>query len=59
MRALIHPKIEQVVAQATNIWGNIMPEKIFNDLVQFTGVGSFSNKPIESLPQQYPLSTYE
>ena len=40
MRSLIHPKIEQVLNRTPNLWGQIMPEKIFNDLVQFTGTAA-------------------
>ena len=32
MRFLIHKKIEQVLDRAS-LWTNIMPQKIFNDLV--------------------------
>lgn len=35
MRVLIHHKIEQVLENAS-LWTNIMPEKIFNDLVIFS-----------------------
>ena len=34
MRVLIHQKIEQVFERAT-LWTNIMPHKIFSDLVSF------------------------
>lgn len=40
MRSLIHPKIEQVLTCTPNLWANIMPDKIFNDLVQFTGTAA-------------------
>ena len=35
MRQLIHHKIEQVFERAS-LWTNIMPEKIFADLVSFS-----------------------
>ena len=35
MRMLIHHKIEQVFERAS-LWTNIMPEKIFADLVSFS-----------------------
>ena len=36
MRAVIHEKIEQLFSSST-LWSNVMPVKIFNDLVSFVG----------------------
>ena len=36
MRAIIHQKLEQLFS-SSGLWTNIMPNKIFGDLVSFVG----------------------
>lgn len=49
MRGLIHQKIEQVLERAS-LWRNIMPSKIFRDLVSFNAeVSGQEFKSVKSL----------
>ena len=40
IRYVIHHKVEQVLSQSS-LWKDVMPERIFKDLVNFVGDSSF------------------
>jgi len=63
MRVLIHHKIEQVFERAS-LWTNIMPVKIFNDLVTFiseTGMdqGSLGHQGVTNNTSNLRLPGFE